>query len=201
MERRFFTMELRAVEEGGRTVAGYAAVFGRSSLLLYNSFKEQIDRGAFAGSIGGDVRALWNHNDDIVLGRTKAGTLRLREDAHGLGVEIDMPQARPELLESIQRGDVDQMSFAFEVEDEEWGKDADGVPLRTLRKVRLFEVSPVAFPAYPDTTIAAMRGNALGDMPQIPAHLRRDGQGDDAKLAQGRTAVRRRRLALMDIAE
>lgn len=197
MERRIFAMELRAEGEG-RTVAGYAAVFDAPSVLLYNSFKEKIDRGAFAGSLTEDVRALWNHNDDIVIGRTKAQTLRLAEDAHGLRVEIDLPQSRPELLESIRRGDVDQMSFAFEVQADEWGKGDDGVPLRTLQKVRLFEVSPVTFPAYPQTSIA-MRGDTLGDMPEIPAHLRGDADGDDAEQARARFAMMRRRLALAEI--
>lgn len=198
MEKRTFAFEIRAGEGESRTVAGYAAVFDQPSVLLFGEFKEKIDRGAFAASLAGDVRALWNHNDDMVIGRTKSETLRLAEDAHGLRVEIDMPQSRPELLESIRRGDVDQMSFGFQVLEDSWDKAADGSLLRTLRKVQLFEVSPVAFPAYPQTQIA-MRGDTLGDKPQIPAHFRGDGQENDAEQTQGRLAMMRRRLELAEI--
>lgn len=197
MEKRSFRFELRA-EGDGRTVAGYAAVFDELSQVLWDQFKEKIDRGAFASSLGGDIRALWNHNTDLVIGRTKAGTLRLAEDTHGLRVEIDMPESRADLVEAIRRGDVDQMSFAFDALEDTWDKAADGMMIRTLRKVQLYEVSPVTFPAYTQTSIA-MRGNALGDKPAIPAQFRRADTGDDAERAQGRTAARRRRLALLDI--
>lgn len=196
METRYF--DIRATNNETRTVAGYAAVFGQPSVMLYGQFREQIERGAFAGSLKDDIRALWNHNDSIVIGRTKAATLRLAEDAHGLRVEIDMPAERRDLFESIQRGDVDQMSFGFDALADSWDKDADGVILRTLRNVKLYEVSPVTFPAYPQTEIA-MRGDALGDKPEIPAHLTQDAHGGDAERAQARLAEMRRRLDLADI--
>lgn len=196
METRYF--DIRATNNETRTVAGYAAVFGQPSVLLYSQFREQIERGAFAGSLKDDIRALWNHNDSIVIGRTKAGTLRLAEDAHGLRVEIDMPAERRDLFESIQRGDVDQMSFGFDTLVDAWDKDADGVILRTLRSVKLYEVSPVTFPAYPQTEIA-MRGDALGDKPEIPAHLTQDASGSDAEQAQARLSEMRRRLDLAEI--
>lgn len=198
MEKRTYGFELRATGSDSKTVAGYAAVFNAPSLLLYGEFKEVIERGAFAGSVSRDIRALWNHNDDIVIGRTKVNTLRLAEDAHGLRVEIDMPAERRAELESIRRGDVDQMSFGFEVNLDSWQRDADGVMVRTLHQVTLHEVSPVTFPAYPQTSIS-MRGDALGDKPTIPAHLTQGANGDDAERAQGRLAVRRRRLALMEL--
>lgn len=205
MERRFFPTELRAEgNEGERTtLAGYAAVFDQLSVVLYGMFREKISRGAFAGALSGDVRALWNHDTNLPLGRTKAGTLRLEEDAHGLRVEIDPPttQAGRDALVSVQRGDVDQMSFAFDVLEDEWDQDESGTLIRTLRKVMLYEVSPVTFPAYPQTTVAARAGesSAWGDMPAIPARFGRTGDGSDAERAQGRLAVRRRRLALVGL--
>lgn len=198
MEKRTYGFELRAADGDGKTVAGYAAVFNAPSLLLYGEFKEVIERGAFAKSMSRDIRAIWNHNDDIVIGRTKVNTLRLAEDAYGLRFEIDMPTERRAELESIRRGDVDQMSFGFEVDLDSWQRDADGVMVRTLHQVTLHEVSPVTFPAYPQTSIS-MRGDALGDKPTIPAHLTQGAHGDDAERAQGRLAVRRRRLALMEL--
>lgn len=205
MERRFFPTELRAEgSEGERTtLAGYAAVFDQLSVVLYGMFRERIARGAFAGALSGDVRALWNHDTNLPLGRTKAGTLRLEEDAHGLRVEIDPPttQAGRDALVSVQRGDVDQMSFAFDVLEDEWDQDESGTLIRTLRKVVLYEVSPVTFPAYPQTTVAARAGEsgAWGDMPAIPARFGRTGDGSDAERAQGRLAMRRRRLALVEL--
>ena len=200
MEKRTYGFELRAAGGDDKTVAGYAAVFNAPSLLLYGEFKEVIERGAFAKSMSRDIRAFWNHNSDIVIGRTTAGTLRLAEDAYGLRCEIDMPAERRAELENIRRGDVNQMSFSFEVNPggESWERDADGVLVRTLHQVTLHEVSPVTFPAYPQTSIS-MRGDALGDKPTIPAHLTQGANGDDAERAQGRLAVRRRRLALMEL--
>lgn len=196
METRYF--DVRATGGENRTVEGYAAVFGQKSLLLYGEFKEQIERGAFVDSLTDDVRMIWNHDTNIVLGRTKSGTLRLAEDAHGLRFENDMPENRPELTESIRRGDVDQMSFGFDVLDSEWGRDDDGVLLRTVRKVKLYEISPVTFPAYPQTQVA-QRGDALGDKPEIPAHLTQDASGSDAEQAQARLSEMRRRLDLAEI--
>lgn len=171
--------------------------------MLYGTFREKISRGAFASSLNGDVRALWNHDTNLPLGRTKAGTLRLEEDAHGLRAEIDPPatQVGRDALVSVQRGDVDQMSFAFDVLEDEWDQDDVGMLIRTLRKVVLYEVSPVTFPAYPQTSVAARGGEpgAWGDMPAIPARFRGAADGSDAEQAQGRLAMRRRRLALLTL--
>lgn len=202
MERRFFQTEIRADgAEQAPKLSGYAAVFDQMSVLLYGQFREQIARGAFAGSLADDVRALWNHDTNLPLGRTKAGTLKLDEDAHGLRVEIDPPatQAGRDAVESIRRGDVDQMSFAFDVLEDEWDKNDVGEIVRTLRKVKLYEVSPVTFPAYPQTSVSARAGDAgvLGDMPAIPDRLRGAETRSDAEPGQALTALRRRRLALL----
>lgn len=135
-------------------ITGYAAVFNQYSEVLF-WFREIIRPGAFRQSIArDDIRALWNHNPDKVLGRTKNGTLKLEEDNQGLKVTISPPEWAAAEVESIRRGDVDQMSFGFETLEDEWTKDEQGFMQRELVKVNLFDVSPVTFPAYPQTTVA-----------------------------------------------
>lgn len=153
MERRALTTPLE-VRADQRTLAGYAAVFN-SEADIGGMFREKIAPGAFAKAVSADVRALFDHDSAVVLGRTKAGTLRLAEDDHGLAVEIDLPetQAARDLQASMQRGDIDGMSFGFRVTMQEWD-DSLPVPLRTIREVELFEVSVVTFPAYADTEVA-----------------------------------------------
>jgi HK97 family phage prohead protease len=155
-ERRLFTMdELRVAADGKRTISGHAAVFNRNSEPMWG-FVERVAPGAFSESIGtDDVRALFNHDPNIVLGRNTAKTLRLSEDATGLAVEIDPPdtQAARDLLVSMERGDVTQMSFGFSVITDDWAT-VDEQTMRTLRKVRLYDVSPVTFAAYPDTDVS-----------------------------------------------
>lgn len=152
-------LEARAENEGQRLV-GYAAMFDTLSQDL-GGFREQIRQGAFARSLEGspDVRALWNHNTQYVLGRTSAGTMSLREDEKGLRVEIEPPDSSwaRDLMTSVERGDVSQMSFGFRVRagGQEFDENDEGEILRTLTDVELMEVSPVTFPAYPDTSIAA----------------------------------------------
>lgn len=157
-ERRIYTtskLELRAAEGQASVLAGYAAVFDSDSEDL-GGFVERIKPGAFASSLGGDVRALFNHDSNIILGRTKAKTLTLREDQHGLYVEIIPPdtQAGRDLVESVRRGDVDQMSFGFRTIKDDWEETKPGSWLRTLIEVDVFDVSPVVFPAYRNTEIA-----------------------------------------------
>lgn len=159
MERRLIeglAVEVRA--EGGVTLRGHAAVFEQLSENL-GGFREKIRAGAFAESIRrDDIRALWNHDPNVVLGRNRAGTLRLKEDDVGLAVAIDLPDTAParDMAHSIERGDVTQMSFGFSVkpDGQDWAEDDDGMVIRTLTAVRLFDVSPVTFPAYPQTDIA-----------------------------------------------
>lgn len=158
IERRVFPVrELRVAGEGDqpRKINGYAAVFNELSEDL-GGFIERIKPGAFAKTLQeADVRALWNHDPNYVLGRTKPGTLRLAEDQTGLAIEIDPPmeaQWARDLMVSMIRGDVDQMSFGFRTIRDEWVTAGEQI-VRTLLEVQLYDVSPVTFPAYPQTEV------------------------------------------------
>ena len=161
IERRAFVVEgLTYEEREGKTpvIRGHAAVFNQLSDDL-GGFREQIVPGAFVEAIErDDVRALINHDSTLILGRNRAGTLRMSEDATGLLVEIDPPdtQYARDLLVSMKRGDISQMSFGFGVKPggQDWAKDDEGRTIRTLKKLRLFDVSPVTYPAYPQTDVA-----------------------------------------------
>lgn len=157
-------IERRADGKGSRIV-GHAAVFDTLSEDL-GGFREKIAPGAFSEAIRrDDVRALFNHDNNLVLGRNKAGTLSLAEDSVGLKTVIDLPDTTfaADLAKSMQRGDISQMSFAFSVrtEDQKW-EQAGASYIRTILKVsRLWDVSVVASPAYLETD-AAVR--ALADV-------------------------------------
>jgi HK97 family phage prohead protease len=155
MERRALATppELRAGDKG-KKIAGYAAVFNQET-DIGGSFREIIAPGAFKGSLDGDIRALVDHDTGRVIGRSKAGTLRLNEDNHGLAVEVDLPDTTDgrDLAVSLERGDISGMSFGFRVTHDEWDETGD-IPTRTIRAVELFEVSAVAFPAYDGTELA-----------------------------------------------
>jgi HK97 family phage prohead protease len=161
LERREFRVALKIeTREGGNSpvIRGHAAVFNSLSENL-GGFREMVAPGAFTEAIkSDDVRALFNHNPDYILGRNISKTLRLSEDKEGLSIEIDPPETNvaKDLLISIERGDVDQMSFGFRVRPngEAWGEDEEGNVIRTLTDVKLFDVSPVTYPAYPQTDVA-----------------------------------------------
>lgn len=146
-------VEVRA-ENDKRTLIGYAAVFN-SDTTIGDYFIERIDPAAFNSALTSDVCALIDHNSGRVIGRTKSGTLRLSIDNHGLKVEIDVPDTNDgrDLWTLVERGDISGMSFGFRVTKQEWDETGD-LPSRTILEVELFEVSAVAFPAYPDTSLA-----------------------------------------------
>jgi hypothetical protein len=155
-------------------MVGHAAVFNQET-DIGGWFREMILPGAFAESIGqDDVRALFNHSPDYVLGRNKAGTLMLTEDEQGLRVEIDPPdtQFARDLSVSIERGDISQMSFAFEIKDSkdvDWERGGKGMlDLRKIKRAKLYDVSPVTFPAYEGTDIA-MRSHDAWQKENAPA--------------------------------
>jgi HK97 family phage prohead protease len=147
-------LELRAAPGAMPKITGYPAVFNSLSENL-GHFRERVAPGAFKASIrADDIRALFNHDPMRVLGRNKAGTLTLREDAHGLAAEIDPPDIEwaRDLVTSIERGDITGMSFGFDTLDDDWAVE-NGETVRTLRRVKLHDVSPVTFPAYPGTDV------------------------------------------------
>lgn len=138
-------------------IEGYFAVFN-SPYEICPGVVEVVAPGAFSDTLGEDVRALTNHDTTLVLGRNKAGTLTLREDAHGLWGSIRINQEDQDamnLYRRVQRGDVDQCSFGFLILDEGREVLADNSVRYTIRKVRLFEVSVVTFPAYEETSVSA----------------------------------------------
>ena len=153
--------DIRSTDGGGNTLVGHAAVFN-SETVIAGMFREQIAPRAFRKSIKeNDVRALFNHDPAVVLGRNRAGTLRLREDDIGLSYEIDLPdtQAARDLWTLIDRGDISQSSFAFEtVKELRTEPDSDAgelLPLFTVKEARLWDVSPVTYPAYETTDVSA----------------------------------------------
>ena len=156
-ERRFTSVrvEVRAASDK-RTIGGYAAKFTPAVSENLGGFKEQIAPGAmnFSRSQGWpDVMARYNHDDNMLLGTTAAGTLRLAIDEVGLTYDVDLPEARADVYELAQRGDVTKSSFAFIADEEDWGTDDTGFPLRTLITARLIDVAPVNTPAYTDTSV------------------------------------------------
>ena len=157
-EIRTCAHEVRADPQGnGLRFTGYAALFDSWSQDL-GGFREQIAPGAFARAIlEDDVRALFNHDPSYVLGRSRAGTLRLFEDATGLGFEIDAPDTAwaRDLHALVARGDVDQCSFGFEIVSEETDFRDDGSIHWRITEVNLHEVSVCTFPAYEATSVQA----------------------------------------------
>jgi len=164
MERRFTELRvecrLRSEANESRTIGGYASVFNKRSDDL-GGFYEVVGESAFNQSRGRGfpgVVALYNHDQNMLLGTTAARTLRIDTDEHGLIYEVDLPSARADLHELVQRGDVSKSSFAFRVvgdDGDEWEMDDKGQVRRTLHNVQLFDVSAVNTPAYPDATVGA----------------------------------------------
>lgn len=152
-------IELRVEDgkEGGLpSIRGHAAVFNELSEDL-GGFREIIMPGAFDSALdrGDDVRALVDHDPSKIIGRAKAGTLTLNVDSKGLRVKIDPPDTSVgrDIVESIRRNDVDAMSFGFRTLSDNWRME-DGEQIRELLDVELLDVSPVSFPAYPQTEVA-----------------------------------------------
>lgn len=171
LERRDFAFEqddelvIESRADGRAAIIGYAAVYNRLSLDL-GGFKEEILPGAFERVLGRqrgkqDVVALFNHDSNIVLGRTSSGTLELSSDDKGLRYVVTPPVSRADVLELISRRDVRGSSFAFTVDKagESFRPGDDGKAVRQIREVSgLYDVGPVLVPAYPSTSASvAMR--------------------------------------------
>ena len=155
---RTVSTEFQTREDGeAPAIEGYFSVFN-SNYEIAPGMSESIAPGAFSNSLANDVRALTNHDTTLVLGRTKAHTLELREDAHGLWGHIDINPNDADamnLYERVKRGDVDQCSFGFDIRSEDTDIREDGSVHWTIKDVELYEVSCCTFPAYEETNISA----------------------------------------------
>jgi len=160
LERRILSVdevELRVTDGDDPKITGYAAKYGKWSLDL-GGFTERIKAGAFDEAIEMcDIRALKNHDPNLLLGRTTSGTLRLKSNSVGLIMEIDPPNTNTgrDIIEEIRRKDITGCSFSFITAEDDLKYNEDGSVQRTIMKVgELFDVGPVTYPAYPDTTVA-----------------------------------------------
>ncbi|WP_150203348.1 HK97 family phage prohead protease [Streptococcus constellatus] len=159
---RSFKSDLKvreATEQEEKVIEGYFVVFDSVTELWPGCF-EEIARNAFDDTLENDIRALINHNTELVLARTKSGTLTLRVDEKGLWARIVVNENDIDALNlyaRVQRGDVDQCSFGFNVLDEDIEYRDDGTTKWTINKVDLHEVSVVTFPAYEDTGVQARK--------------------------------------------
>jgi HK97 family phage prohead protease len=154
-ERRYTAgkVELRARNEKP-TIGGYAAKFERASQNL-GGFIEVVNRSFFNKSRGDgwpDVLARYNHDDNMLLGTTASGTLRLEVDDQGLIYDVEPPASRSDIIELVERGDVAKSSFAFRVFEDDWTMSDQGFPQRSLVSGQLIDVAPVNTPAYLDTS-------------------------------------------------
>jgi len=152
-------VEMRYAGDGGEWIGGYAAVFRPRQSRNLGGFVEQVDPAAFTEARASGWRNVvcrYNHNNDLVLGTTAAGTLQLNMDGVGLDYSVLPPEARSDVRELVQRGDIRFSSFAFRCAPggDEWGITDQNFPRRILHDVTLLDVAPVLTPAYPDATAA-----------------------------------------------
>lgn len=202
IERRFIPREAAEVraakrEDGGVGIVGTAAVVDSLSEEIFG-FREKIAVGAFEKALKqSDVRGLFNHDPNMILGRVKSGTMTVRADDRGLHYEIEtLPGSRADVAEAIQRGDVDGNSFSFTVEKDEWEYKEDGKAIRTITQFgELFDVGPVTYPAYPATTVSA-RAKAMAEKREEPPAEERKGEPEVPDPALG---LERQRLLLAEI--
>ncbi len=154
MEKRSINYEFRAMPES-RTIVGTATVF--NSAYDMGWYDEEMSPEVFASADMNDVVALFNHDANMVLARTKSGTLKLNLTGNALEYSFEAPNTTlgNDLLEMVKRGDVYQSSFAFSVEKEDWEEKGGGKPKRIIRSIKkVYDVSPVTYPANPDTMVA-----------------------------------------------
>lgn len=153
-EKRAFPADLELEGDSEPRLTGYAAVFDSPSEELWGGVREVIRPGAFTKTLQeGDIRALWNHNTDLVLGGTRSGRLQIAEDGRGLRFDLRPRAGFDRELDAIRGGDVDGMSFGFRVIRENFTQDEAGDPVRELLEVALREISPTPFPAYLGTDV------------------------------------------------
>lgn len=162
MDHRYIPFEKMETREDGEDLflEGYFAVFN-SVYELWQGATESIAPGAFDESVSDDVRALYNHNTDIVLGRTSAGTMEIKQDSHGLWGRIRINRNDGDAMNAyarIARGDITGCSFGFDIAAQETDYREDGSVHWTITKVSpLYEISPCTFPAYQETVVSARK--------------------------------------------
>lgn len=188
--------EVRATDgpDGSFTITGHAAVYNRASENL-GGFREVIEPGAFDRVLGDDVRLLIDHDPRLVLARTRSGTLKVGTDDRGLTISADAARTSygMDLRAVMQRGDVDAMSFGFTVLRDEWHIDEDGNVTRTLLEIeRLWDVSVVTFPAYPQTDAQARHEDVA---PGVEVVQDGDDNGQDAPTTPAQARDPRRLVA------
>lgn len=205
VERRTHTVEMRVKDAGyGKktpTMEGYAANFNQLSENL-GGFREMLMPGCFKNAIANsDIRALFNHDPNLILGRNTAGTLRIIEDEKGLRFEVDPPETSyaKDLQVSMSRGDINQCSFSFRVAEngDSWQKDSDGLWVRNISNVaQVYDVSPVTYPAYTSTSCAVR--SMLQKQNELEAEEKR--KVDEAAEAERQRIVyfQRKRLELAE---
>lgn len=171
IEKRVFQISYRVADEDtnepgqnkaeSRTVEGYAALFGVTA-NIGGWFDERIEPGAFKDALKrSDVRALFNHDPNYILARTESGTLEVKEDSKGLFYRFEVPNTNfgNDFLEMLRRGDVSQSSFAFTVAKQRWEEEKRGEEIKYTRVIeetdQIYDVSPVTYPAYSETTVSA----------------------------------------------
>ena len=203
LEQRFYPFEVRASDGEQPMISGTGIVYNQLSVVIWGMFREQIAPGAFTESMAKrDVRSLWNHNTDYPLGRVGNGTLRLSEDDKGIQFENDPPATSwgNDALASIRRGDVTQTSFGFVSLEDEWSIDNNEQLIRTIRKGELCEISPVVFPAYPQTEVGVRSGiqEVVEANPTMPDWVRAHLTGKVGGALRAQMAIRRRRLELLE---
>jgi HK97 family phage prohead protease len=205
VETRYLKLEVRAEKRADQkpVIKGQAAVFNQEAIIR-GWFREQVKPGAFQRvlSESPDTIGCFNHDWNIVLGRTTSGTLSLQETSSGLDYEIEINPDDPEAMSvyaKVARGDVSQSSFAFRVEKEEWmypPENSKDLPLRSITEIsELYDVCPATFGAYPQTT-AAVRSKFQTETEE-PV-LQPQAASSDAEEIKARQVARRRKLDLIE---
>ena len=158
-ERRTFNIkaETRAEEKGGkRYIEGHGALFNEETWI--GDFREYIAPDAFKDVLNDDTRILFNHDPNQILARTKNNTAQVKQDAKGLHYRFEVPNTTlgNDLFELVNSGIINQSSFGFTIKDEKWSRDDKGAIREITRVGKLYDVSPVRYPAYEQTNDLAV---------------------------------------------
>lgn len=200
-EIRTMNAEFRVDRSGEQPrITGYAVRYSQLSDPIWGLFREKVAPGAFRNALKiSDPRALQNHDPNRILGRTSSGTLKVIEDEEGLRYEIFPPGTSyaADLMESIERGDVRESSFAMIVARDEW-EDRDDMSIRTILEVEeLFDVSPVTYPAYPSSSVGLRSREAAEEIFKSHRELREASEKAVREALEREALLRSQTLELM----